>query len=463
MQRILIVEDKEGLRRMLRQTLEAAGYPASEATDGADAIRLLADARYDLVVTDLKLPKRDGLQVLKAAREADPETQVIVMTAFGTVATAVQAMKDGAYDYIEKDADFADRLVVLVERAMERRRLSSENRLLRESAAGMPTIVGASRAMKEVLALVEKVAPSAATVLLLGESGTGKELFARSIHGLSPRRERPLVAINCAAIPDTLLENELFGHERGAFTGASGLKQGKFELADGGTLFLDEIGELSPAVQAKLLRVLQEHTFERVGGTRAIEVDVRIIAATNVELGRAVREKRFREDLYFRLNVFPVTVPPLRDRPEDIPALVQHFIEKFAREMRKKVTGATPEALRILQAYGWPGNVREVENAVERAVILATGNLVQPADLALGLGRAAREDPEPLPLTGSLHEVSLRASQRAERELIGKVLRECAGNKTRAAEALQVSYKTLLTKIKDYGLQDAGDESVPPP
>ncbi len=463
MQRILIVEDKESLRRMLRQTLEAAGYPAGEAADGAEATRLLADARYDLVVTDLKLPKRDGLQVLKAAREADPETQVIVMTAFGTVATAVQAMKEGAFDYIEKDADFADRLVVLVERALERRRLSSDNRLLRETAAGMPTIVGTSRPMKEVLALVEKVAPSAATVLLLGESGTGKELFARSLHGLSPRRDRPMVAINCAAIPDTLLENELFGHERGAFTGASGLKQGKFELADGGTLFLDEIGELSPAVQAKLLRVLQEHTFERVGGTRAIEVDVRIIAATNVELGRAVRDKRFREDLYFRLNVFPITIPPLRDRPEDIPALVLHFIEKFAREMRKKVTGATPEALRTLQAYGWPGNVREVENAVERAVILATGNLVQPADLALGLGRAAREDQEPLPLTGSLHEVSLRASQRAERELIRKVLRECAGNKTRAAEALQVSYKTLLTKIKDYGLQDAGDEPAPLP
>ena len=463
MQRILIVEDKESLRRMLRQTLEAAGYPAAEAGDGAEAARMLSNARYDLVVTDLKLPKRDGLQVLRAAREADPETQVIVMTAFGTVPTAVQAMKEGAFDYIEKDADFADRLVVLIERALERRRLASENRLLKETAAGMPNIVGTSPPMKEALALAEKVAPSAATVLLLGESGTGKELFARRIHALSPRRERPLVAINCAAIPDTLLENELFGHERGAFTGASGLKQGKFELADGGTLFLDEIGDLSAAVQSKLLRVLQEHTFERVGGTRVIEVDVRIIAATNVDLARAVRERRFREDLYFRLNVFPIATPPLRDRPEDIPALVQHFIAKFAREMRKKVTGATPEALRALRAYGWPGNVREVENALERAVILAMEDQVQPADLALGLGRAAREDPEPIALTGSLHEVSLRASQRAERELIRKVLRECAGNKTRAAEALDVSYKTLLTKIKEYGLQDLGDEPAPLP
>ncbi|HEY7678318.1 MAG TPA: sigma-54 dependent transcriptional regulator [Candidatus Methylomirabilis sp.] len=461
MQRILIVEDKEGLRRMLRQTLEAAGYPATEVADGAEAIRLLEENRYDLVITDLKLPKRDGLQVLAAARGADPDAQVIVMTAFGTVATAVQAMKEGAFDYIEKDADFADRLVVLVERALERRRLSTENRALKETVAGMPAIVGTSRPMKEALALVEKVAPSAATVLLLGESGTGKELFARSIHTLSPRRDRPLVAINCAAIPDTLLENELFGHERGAFTGASGLKQGKFELADGGTLFLDEIGDLSAAVQAKLLRVLQEHTFERVGGTRAIEVDVRIIAATNVELGRAVREKRFREDLYFRLNVFPIAIPPLRDRPEDLPVLVQHFISKFALEMRKRVTGITSEALRVLQTYAWPGNVREVENAVERAVILATGEQIQPADLALGLGRAAREEPEPLPLTGSLHEVSLRASQRAERELIRKVLRECGGNKTRAAEALQVSYKTLLTKIKDYGLQESEDEAPP--
>ncbi len=271
------------------------------------------------------------------------------------------------------------------------------------------------------------------------------------------------MAINCAAIPDTLLENELFGHERGAFTGASGLKQGKFELADGGTLFLDEIGDLSAAVQSKLLRVLQEHTFERVGGTKAIDVDVRIIAATNVDLARAVREKRFREDLYFRLNVFPVAIPPLRERPEDIPVLVQHFIAKFAREMRKHVSGTSPEALRALQAYPWPGNAREVENAVERAVILATGDLIQAADLALGLGQAAREEPEPLPLTGSLHEVSLRASQRAERDLIRKVLRDCGGNKTRAAEALQVSYKTLLTKIKDYGLQEPGDEMPPPP
>ncbi len=461
MERILIVEDKDSLRRMLRQTLEGAGYPVVEASDGAEATRKLAEARYDLVVTDLKLPKRDGLEVLKAAREGDPESQVIVMTAYGTVASAVQAMKEGAFEYIEKDADFADRLLVLVERALERRRLFSENRLLKESAADMPAIVGSSRRMKEALALVDKVAPSAATVLLLGESGTGKELFARRIHSLSPRRERPLVAINCAAIPETLLENELFGHEKGAYTGASGLKQGKFELADGGTLFLDEIGELSPAMQAKLLRVLQEHTFERVGGIRAIEVDVRIITATNLDLARAVREKRFREDLYFRLNVFPVPIPPLRDRPEDVPTLVQHFIGKFAREMRKPVSGASPEALRALQGYAWPGNVRELENAIERAVILATGDQVQAADLALGLGRAAREEPEPLSLTGSLHEVSLRASQRAERELIRKILKECGGNKTRAAEALQVSYKTLLTKIKDYGLQEPDDEPLP--
>jgi DNA-binding NtrC family response regulator len=463
MERILIVEDKDGLRRMLRQTLEGAGHPVAEAADGAEAMRKLAEARYDLVVTDLKLPKRDGLEVLKAAREADPESQVIVMTAFGTVGTAVQAMKEGAFDYIEKDADFADRLVVLAERALERRRLFSENRALKENAAGMPTIVGSGRRMREALALVDKVAPSAATVLLLGESGTGKELFARRIHYLSPRRERPLVAINCAAIPETLLENELFGHEKGAFTGASGLKQGKFELADGGTLFLDEIGELSPAVQAKLLRVLQEHTFERVGGTRAIEVDVRIVTATNLDLARAVREKRFREDLYFRLNVFPVPIPPLRERPEDIPVLVQHFTAKFAREMRKPVTGATPEALRALQGYAWPGNVRELENAIERAVILAGGEQIQASDLVLGLGRAAREEPEPLPLTGSLHEVSLRASQRAERDLIRKVLKESGGNKTRAAETLQVSYKTLLTKIKDFGLQEPDDELGPQP
>jgi DNA-binding NtrC family response regulator len=458
MERILIAEDKEGVRRMLRQTLEGAGYTVAEAADGGAATRMLGEASYGVVLTDLKLPKRDGLQVLKAAREADPESQVIVMTAYGTVATAVQAIKDGAFDYIEKEGDFADRLLVLVERAIERRRLTSENRLLRESVPGAPTIVATSRAIRESLALVDKVAPSAATILLLGESGTGKELFARRSHLLSPRRERPLVALNCAAIPDTLLENELFGHERGAYTGAAGLKQGKFELADGGTLFLDEIGELAPGVQAKLLRVLQEHTFERVGGTRAIEVDVRIIAATNQDLARAVRERRFREDLFFRLNVFPITIPPLRDRPEDIPPLVQHFIARFGREMRKTVTGVTPEALRLLQAYQWPGNVRELENAVERAVILAGGEMIPPGDFALGLGRAVAMEPETLPFVGPLHEVSQRASQRAEREYIRRILREHAGNKTRAAEALQVSYKTLLTKIKDYGLQDAGEE-----
>ena len=462
MERVLVVEDKEGMRRMLKETLEGAGYQVTEATDGAEAVRLLATSRYDLVLTDLKLPKKDGLAVLRTAKEVDPQTPIILMTAYGTIRTAVEAMKEGAYDYVEKDEEFVDRLLLLVERALERRRLFHENVILRAEIAekiGFPKIIGASRKIQEVSSLVQKVAQSTATVLLLGESGTGKELFARAIHQMSQRRGRPFVAINCAAIPETLLESELFGHEKGAFTGAVALKQGKFELAGGGTLFLDEIGELSPSVQAKLLRVLQDRRFERVGGTRSIEVDVRIIAATNADLAKVVREKRFREDLYFRLNVFPISIPPLRDRPEDIPPLVEHFIAKFSVGMRKAVKGISGEALKALMGYPWPGNVRELENFVERAVILNTSGTLELQDFALGLSWERGLEEEPLSLVGSLHEVSERASQWAERRLIRKALVETKGNKSKAAELLQVSYKTLLTKIKEYGLEaeETGD------
>ena len=381
---------------MIRRTLEAAKYQVEEAADGQEAVRKLGLARYHLVLTDLKLPKQDGIAVLKAAKEAFPQLPVIIMTAFGTIDLAVRAMKEGAHNFIAKPFD-SDHLLLEIERAISQFQLVVENLVLKEGLAeklGTPTIIGNSKKIREVSVLIQKVAGSNATVLLQGESGTGKELFARELHHKSPRRTRPFVAINCAAIPDTLLESELFGHERGAFTGAIGAKPGKFELADGGTLLLDEVSELSPAVQAKLLRVLQERTFERVGGTRTIEVDVRIVAASNADLVKAVKERRFREDLYFRLNVFPVLIPPLRDRPEDIPPLVEHFIVKYAGRIRRQVRGISKGALQLLIRYRWPGNIRELENFVERAVILATGELLQPADFALGLEAAGAADDE---------------------------------------------------------------------
>lgn len=456
-----MVEDKESMRRMLKETLEGAGYLVAEASDGQEAIKMLSTSRYDLVLTDLKLPKKDGVAVLKAANDVDPQCPVILMTAYGTIRTAVEAMKEGAYDYVEKDVELVDRLLVLIERALERQRLFVENLVLREEVSkrlGFPKIVGVSRKMQDASSLIQKVAASSATVLLLGESGTGKELFARAIHQMSGRRGKPFIAINCAAIPETLLESELFGHEKGAFTGAISLKLGKFELADGSSLFLDEIGDLSPAVQAKLLRVLQDGTFERVGGTKTIRVDVRIIAATNTDLSRAVRERRFREDLYFRLNVFPIPIPPLREHPEDIPALVEHFLAKFSAEMRKDIKRVNPKVLQALMEYHWPGNVRELENFVERAVILCQGPELQLEHFPLGFQRELGPGELGISLHGSLHEVSARASQLAERILIQRTLEDTQGNKARAADVLHVSYKTLLSKIKEYGIEtETGD------
>jgi len=460
MNRILLVEDKESLRRMLRRTLEAAKYRVDEAVDGQDGVRKLGLARYNLVLTDLKLPKQDGMAVLKAAKEAFPQLPVIIMTAFGTIDLAVRAVRAGAYNFIAKPFD-SDHLLVEIERAISQYQLVVENLILKEGFAeklGAPTIVGNSKKIQEVSALIQKVAGSSATVLLQGESGTGKELFARELHHKSPRRTRPFVAINCAAIPDTLIESELFGYERGAFTGATGAKPGKFELAEGGTVLLDEVSELAPAVQAKLLRVLQERTFERVGGTRTIEVDVRIIAASNADLVKAVQERKFREDLYFRLNVFPVPIPPLRDRPEDIPALVDHFIAKYAGKMRRHVRGISKGALQLLTRYRWPGNIRELENFVERAVILTTGELLQLADFPLGLEVAEASDEGSG--GGSLREVTARASRLAEIECIRKALAGAGGNRQKAAEHLKVSDKTLQAKIEEYGIELPSEETA---
>src|SRR5258706_4617567 len=358
---------------MLKEAVESDGLEPDVAASGRAAVDwIAAGRRYFAVVTDLRLPGADGIAVLKQVRESDPECPVIVMTAFGTIENAVEAMKLGAFDFIQKPVD-VDHLLLLLRRCREHRELRTENLLLKEESRqryGLPEIVGESPRIVDVSTAIQRVAPTDSTVLLQGVSGTGKELFARAIHQLSPRRDRPFVAINCAAIPETLIENELFGHEKGSFTGATGRQLGKFELADSGTIFLDEIGELGLGVQSKILRVIQERRFDRIGGASTHEVDVRIICATNRALAGEVKEGRFREDLFFRINVFPVTVPPLRARREDIDALSDFFLQKFARELKKPSLRIAVEARAALRAYDWPGNIRELENCIDRAAIL---------------------------------------------------------------------------------------------
>jgi len=461
MEPVLLVEDKAELRAMLRKALERAGYTVEEAPDGNTAIEKVRSRRYLLVLSDLKLPGNSGIDVLREARRAEPTLPVILVTAYGSVEEAVTAMKEGAFDFIQKPVDL-DHLKLLLERAARQQELLRENLLLREEYAaryGFPRIVGEHPAMKEASQMTQRVAATDSTVLLLGESGTGKELFARAVHHLSPRAEHPFVALNCAAIPEGLVENELLGHERGAYTGAGGRKIGKIELAHRGTLFLDEIGDLPLAIQGKLLRVLEERRFERVGGTQAIDVNVRILTATNKDLRAAVADKTFREDLYFRISAVPITVPPLRERGEDVILLAEHFLERFKREFHKPSLALTNDARARLRSYSWPGNVRELQNAIERAAILS--NAAIDAE-ALQLP-AAKPAPEELPdgmleerflWEGPLDEVSQRAVAHVERFKIHNALRESKWNKTRAAEKLGVSYKTLLTKIRSLGLEN---------
>jgi DNA-binding NtrC family response regulator len=386
MKRLLIVEDKESLAHMLRESVEADGLEADVASTGTEAIRWLAEGRrYVAVLTDLRLPGADGIAVLRQSKENDPDCPVIMMTAFGTIENAVEAMKLGAYDFIQKPID-VDHLSLLLRRCREHRELRYENLLLKEEFQKryrLPAIVGDSQPIVEVGQAIQRVAPTDSTVLLQGESGTGKELFARAIHQLSTRRDRPFVAINCAAIPETLIENELFGHEKGAFTGATARQLGKFELADMGTIFLDEIGELGFGVQSKILRVLQERRFERIGGTASIDVDVRVICATNRNVEEAVKRGEFREDLFFRINVFPVTIPPLRERRADIDALTDFSLARFAHELNRPGLRMTDEARAALHDYDWPGNIRELQNCIERAAILCDRNLIQLRDLSI--------------------------------------------------------------------------------
>ncbi len=445
---------------MLRHTLERQEHVVLEARDQPEAVRMLQTMQPAVVLSDLRLPAGDGFGVLRATKEIDADIPVIVMTAYGSIEDAVNAMKEGAMDFLAKPVD-PDHLLLLVSRALEQRRIVTENLLLKEELAvrrGAPQLVGDDPALRKVFASLQRAASTDATVLLEGESGTGKELFARSLHALSPRADAPFVAINCAAIPENLLETELFGYEKGAFTGAAGRKPGKFEMAHRGTLFLDEIGDLPMSLQAKILRALEEKKFERVGGTALLSVDVRLVAATNKGLRAAVAARRFREDLYFRLSVFPITIPPLRDRPGDIPVLARYFVERFCRDLKKRPFVLSPPALEQLQSYPWPGNVRELQNCIERAVILADGETLLPRHLNLSFAAPLTdENPESpwahVDLSGTLAEVTRRVTGEVEKAKIEEVLLEADGNKGRAAELLQVSYKTLLSKLKEHRIE----------
>jgi DNA-binding NtrC family response regulator len=458
--RILIVEDKDSLRAMLRHALERQDYEVVEAVDEPSAVRQLQEAQPSLVLSDLRLPEGDGLGVLRASKDIDDAVPVIVMTAFGSIEDAVRAMKDGAMDFLAKPVD-PDHLLLLVHRALEQRRMATENLLMKEELAvrrGAPQIVGDDPALRKVFGALERAAATDTTVLIEGESGTGKELFARSLHALSDRSSMPFVAINCAAIPETLLETELFGHEKGAFTGAVARKPGKFEMAHQGTLFLDEIGDLPLALQAKILRALEEKRFERVGGTASVQVNVRLVAATNRGLRGQVAAKRFREDLYFRLSVFPITVPPLRERKGDIVRLSHYFVERFCRDLKKRLLSISPEAHEALLAYHWPGNVRELQNCIERAVILADGDAILPRHLNLSFVPPAAEEPPPDPwasfdLSGSLHDVARRGAAEAEKRKLQQVLAEASGDRSRAAELLGITYKALGSKLKEHRLE----------
>ena len=446
---ILVIDDKESMRTMLSDVLTDEGYQVDAASGGKEGLDLARVKGYDLAITDMKMPDVDGLEVLSGLKNLDNDMSVIIMTAYGTVETAVAAMKSGAYDFVTKPFD-PDHLTVIVERALENRRLLAENSLLREElvqSLGFSEIIGQNEKMKDVSRLIQKVAGSDTSVLLQGESGTGKELFARAIHNLSPRRDKPYVAINCAAIPRELLENELFGSEKGAFTSSVARKMGKFEIANNGTIFLDEIGDMDISLQAKLLRVLQQKCFERLGGNKSVSVDVRVIAATNMDLAEMIKKKQFREDLYYRLSVFPVTIPPLRERYDDIKPLADYFINKYCLEMKKPVKSLSREALALMEKYHWPGNVRELENTIERSIILAEGKKITPEHLAIRLPSTSEIR---LREGAGLKEIGAHAQMQAERSAIIRVLKQVRNNKRKCSEVLKIDYTTLFDKLKKY-------------
>jgi DNA-binding NtrC family response regulator len=444
--RILVVDDEPSQRELVGGFLRKHGFDVVEAGGGREAIARFQQEAFDLVLTDQRMPDLSGLEVLEAVRAASPEAAVVIVTAYGTIETAVGAVKAGAADYLTKPLNLDD-LLHRVHRVRERQRLVAENRELREALSGrhrVEGIIADSGQMQEVLSLVRRVAPSDATVLIRGESGTGKELIARALHYASPRAAGPLVKVNCAALAESLLETELFGHEKGAFTGAVASRKGRFELADGGSLFLDEIGDLPAQVQVKLLRVLQEREFERVGSSRPIKVDVRLLAATHRNLEALVREGRFREDLYYRINVVTIMLPPLRERREDLAPLIEHFLRAFAEKNGKTVRGLTREARDALLRYDYPGNIRELENLIERAVVLTRDDVIGVEDLPLTLEAAAPESGEKAGL--------LAAVEGLERRMIREALAKADGTQTRAAELLGISERVLRYKLRKYGL-----------
>ncbi|HUW39645.1 MAG TPA: sigma-54 dependent transcriptional regulator [Rectinemataceae bacterium] len=450
---ILVADDEKNIREGLAEALVIDGYAARTAADGAEALKEVETGDIDLVITDLRMPAKSGTEVLKTVVGRYPGLPVIVLTGHGTIEDAVAAMRSGAFDFVTKPVNL-DHLSLLVKRALESRELARKNRELEaevESQKRTRSIIGASAEMKKVFDMVRRVAPTRASVLITGESGVGKELVADAIHNLSPRRDGPLVKVHCAALAESLLESELFGHEKGSFTGAQARKRGRFELANEGTLFLDEIGEINQNVQVKILRVLQEHKFERVGGEETVEVDVRIVAATNRDLKKEIAEGRFREDLYYRLNVVNIHVPPLRDRRDDIPLLAMAALKEFAEENGKKLEGFDPKARQALYSFIWPGNVRELRNCVESAVVMARGPLVGIEDLPPSVRSSGDERDIRIPPGSSLQD--------AEKLLIRETLVAQGGNKSRTAEVLGIGRKTLYQKIEEYGIETAAREN----
>ena len=450
-ERILVVDDEEQMRGLLVKVLERKGYQVSVCGNGADALDFLEREPADLVVTDVRMPGLSGMEALRAIKELNPEIVVIIMTAFGSIDQAVQAVKEGAYDYINKPFKI-DEILLTIKKALEERRLRHEVTALRHelhTRYHFENLIGKSRAMQEVFGLIEQVAGSRSTVMIYGKSGTGKELVAKAVHYNSHRTSKSFVAVNCAAIPAELLESELFGHEKGSFTGAIATKVGKFELATGGSLFLDEVGSMRLDLQAKILRALQEREIERVGGTRTIKIDVRVIAATNRDLKKAVEEATFREDLYYRLNVVPITLPPLRQRRDDIPLLVEHFIAKYNREFNRKVRGFSAGATAALYQYDWPGNVRELENVIERAVALAQSETVSLRELPLDISILGGDVIEDIQKAG----LSLReARSHFEKQYILNILEKVQWNQTEAARVLGLHRNTLLWKLQRLGI-----------
>jgi DNA-binding NtrC family response regulator len=452
--RILVVDDEVNARTALAELLRDEGFDVETAADAFKALGKYESFSPHIVVTDLKMPGMDGIELVQKLRAMDDPPAVIVMTAFGAVSSAVEAMRAGAAEYLTKPINF-DELLVVIDKVLEHIELKRETRQLRarvRDRVAPSNIIGASPPMQRVFEIVDQVAPSKATVLITGESGTGKELVANAIHARSPRASGPFVKLHCAALAETLLESELFGHERGSFTGAMARKDGRFSIADGGTLFLDEIGEISPAVQVKLLRFLQEHEFERVGGTQTIRVDVRVIAATNRNLVEEVKAGRFREDLFYRLNVVTVDMPPLRDRKTDIPALSKFFVDRYAKDNSKNIEAIAPQTLELLMSYDWPGNVRELENAIERAVVLTNGSVLEPRHLPPNVRPTATPNGMP-PIPGStLAEI--------ERYAILETLKSTGGSTSKAADILGISVRTIQYRLHDYNAAPRSDVAV---